>query len=196
MDGRLEAQDLPPITPLKPKLLGRGLPVPPVVVLVAAVGVFIGLALGYGIAPKPSPAPASSPTTATASPVGSPLPSALPVPSTTPTSEPTASAYELPPAGGLTLTEALEMLAKSGIGISPSAVISARVERYGEASPAPAGGPSDEWVWAIVVRGSFPGFGCGGYQPSPEPCLPATTELIILDYRTGAYLEARSPASP
>ena len=58
MDPRLADRVLPPTTPLKPKLLGRGLPMPPVAVLVGTVGLFIGLALGYGIAPKPSP-PAS-----------------------------------------------------------------------------------------------------------------------------------------
>jgi hypothetical protein len=195
MDRRLGDQNLPPTTPLKPTLLGRGLPVPPVVVLVAAAGVLIGLALGYGIAPKPSPPPASSPTTATASLVASPLQSASPGPSVAPASAPTASAYELPPAGGLTLTEALAMLTKSGMGISPSAVISARVERYGEASPALVGGPPDEWVWAFVVRGTFPPFLWGGYQP-PEPRSPATTEIIILDYGTGAFLETLSPAFP
>ena len=197
MDRRLGDQNLPPTTPLKPTLLGRGLPVPPVVVLVAVAGVLIGLALGYGIAPKPSPPPASSPTTATASLVASPLQSASPGPSVAPASAPTASAYELPPAGGLTLTEALAALNKLGFGISPSAVISARVERYGEASPALVGGPSDEWVWAFVVRGSFQPASCGVPRPSPEPCpSPATTEMIILDYGTGAYLEARSPAFP
>ncbi|MGD0863736.1 MAG: hypothetical protein ABSA21_13445 [Candidatus Limnocylindrales bacterium] len=195
MDRRLGDQNLPPTTPLKPTLLGRGLPVPPVVVLVAVAGVLIGLALGYGIAPKPSSPPASSPTTATASLVASPLLSASPGPSVAPTSAPTASAYELPPGGGLTLTEALAMLTKSGMGISPSAVISARVERYGEASLAPVSGSADEWVWAIVVRGTFPPFLWGGYQP-PEPRLPATTEMIILDYRTGAFLETLSPAFP
>ena len=202
MDRRLGDQNLPPTTPLKPTLLGRGLPVPPVVVLVAAAGVLIGLALGYGIAPNPSPPPASFPTTATASPVASPLQSVSPGPSVAPASAPTASAYELPPAGGLTLTEALAMLTKSGMGISPSAVISARVERYGE-MPHPSlgtstrlvGGSADEWVWAIVVRGTFPPFLWGGYQP-PEPRSPATTEMIILDYGTGAFLETRSPAFP
>jgi hypothetical protein len=196
MDGRLADQTLPPTTPLKPKLLGRGLPVPPVVVLVATVGVFIGLALGYGIAPKPSPPPASSPTTASASPVGSPLPSALPVPSITPTSEPTASAYELPPAGGLTLTEAFAALSKSGLGFSPSAVISARVERFGEVTSEAASGNPDPWVWvwAIAIRGTLFPSPCGNC-PSP-PMTDITTEMIILDYNTGAYLGGWGPAFP
>lgn len=196
MDRRLGDQDLPPTTPLKPSLLGRGLPVPPVVVLVAAVGLLIGLGLGYGMAPEPTSPPASFPTKTTASLVASPLLPASVRPSVTPASVPTSSTYEVPPAGGLTLTEALAALNKLGWGISPSAVISARVERYGEASPALVGGPSDEWVWAIVVRGTFFYASCGGHLPSPAPCPSTTTEMIILDYGTGAFLETLSPAFP
>jgi hypothetical protein len=157
---------------------------PPVAVLVGTVGLFIGLALGYGIAPKSSPLPASSRPTATASPVGSPLPSAFPVPSLTPTSEPTASAYELPPAGGLTLTEALAALTKSGFRVSESAVIAARVERYGEVTR-DTDHPSDEWVWAIVIRG-LPLY-TGLCQACPITT-GITTSMILLDYNTGDEL--------
>jgi hypothetical protein len=195
MDGQLGGPDLPPTTPLRPTQLGRGLPVPPVVALIGVVGLFVGLALGYGIAPKPGPQPSSSPTIATMSLVESASPSAslaLPV---APTAEPTPSAYELPPAGGLTLSQALAALNQNGISVSESAVIYARVERYGEATPNTFAGSPDEWVWAIAIRGSFEGHGCGGYRSSPGPCpAPATTEMLILDYDTGAFLEAWSPA--
>lgn len=196
MDGHLGGLDLPPTQPLRPTQLGRGLPVPPVVALVAVVGLFVGLAFGYGIAPKPGPLPSSSPAMTTVSLVESASPSASLALSVAPTAEPTPSAYELPPAGGLTLSEALAALDQNGTSISESAVIYARVERYGEATPNPFAGSPDEWVWAIVIRGSFEGFGCGGYLGSREPCpSPATTEMLILDYDTGAFLESWSPAS-
>lgn len=195
MDDHLGGLDLPPTTPLRPTQLGRGLPVPPLVALVAVVGMFVGLALGYGIAPKPGLLPSSSTTMATVSLVESASPSASLALSVAPTAEPTSSAYELPPAGGLTLSEALAALDQNGMSVSESAVIYARVERYGEATPNPFAGSPDEWVWAIVIRGSFEGHGCGGFQSSPRPCpSPATTEMLILDYDTGAYLEAWSPA--
>ena len=156
---------------------------PPVAVLVGTVGLFIGLALGYGIAPKPSPPASLLAATATASPVGSPLPSAFPGPSITPTSEPTANAYELPPAGGLTLTEVLAALAKSGFRVSESAVIAARVERYGEVNR-DTDHPSDEWVWAIVIRG-LPLYR-GPCQACPSLITTEiTTSMILLDYNTG-----------
>jgi hypothetical protein len=147
------------------------LPVPPVVALVAVVGLFAGLALGYGIAPKPGPLPPSSTTMASVSLVESGSPSA-----SFATAEPTPSAYELPPAGGLTLSGAVSALDQNGMSVSESAVIYARVERYGEATSNPFAGSPDEWVWAIAIRGSFEGHGCGGYRPSPAPCPPATTE--------------------
>jgi hypothetical protein len=76
-----------------------------------------------------------------------------------------------------------------------SLMIYARVERYGEATPNTFAGSPDEWVWAIAIRGSFEGHGCGGYQSSPGPCpSPATTEMLILDNDTGAFLESWSPA--
>lgn len=193
MDRRLPDETLTRTTPLKPKLLGRGLPVPPGMVVVATLGVFIGLALGYGIVPKPGPAPASFPATATASPVAYPLPSALSVASITPTSEPAASAYQLPPAGGLTLTEALAALAKSGFRVSESAVISARVDRYG-AVDRTLDPQSDEWVWAIVIRGELELWPCGNC-PSPD-LTQITTSMIVLDYNTGELLGSWSPAYP
>ena len=53
--------------------------------------------------------------------------------------------------------------------------------------------PGDQWVWAVVVSGTFP-FSCG---PAPlpgqthPPCPPpGTTMTVILDYKTGTFLEA------
>ena len=168
MDGRLGDQALPPTTRLRPKLLGRGLPLPPVVILVAAVGVLAGLALGYGLGSTPGRAPAS-PTWVAASTAASPSPSVSAPQSAAPAGAPTPSSYELPPAGGLTLTEALAALNRLGWGISPAAIISARVEQYGDASPSLVDGRPDEWVLAIVVRGTFMYGSCGRIRPSPAP---------------------------
>lgn len=204
MDGRPRDLDLPPTTPLRPTQLGRGLPVPPVVAIVAVVGVFAGIAFGYGIAPKPGPLPSSSPTRATVSLVESPSPSVSPAPYVAPTAEPTPSGYELPPAGGLTLSEALaaankylanfpESLSIIGQNIQESAVIYARVERYGDHGSV-ADSP-DEWLWVIAIRGSFQPAICRGPQPTPQPCPgPYTTAMIVLDYNTGAVLGTWSPA--
>ena len=53
--------------------------------------------------------------------------------------------------------------------------------------------PGDQWVWAVVVSGAFP-FSCG---PAPlpgqthAPCPPPGTSMtVILDYKTGTFLEA------
>lgn len=206
MDGRIGDLDLPPTTPLRPTQLGRGLPVPPVVAIAVVVCVFAGIAFGYGIAPKPGPLPSSSPTVATVSLVESPSPSVSPVPSVAPTAEPAPSAYELPPAGGLTLGEALAAFNKDllnipdlaltiGPNIPESAVIYARVERYGEL-PSLVTSP-EQWVWAIDIRGSFQPVGCGGSQSTPQPCPgPFTTAMIVLNYNTGAFLATWSPAFP
>lgn len=99
------------------------------------------------------------------------------------------------------------------MGVSSAAVISARLTTVADAEAAlssravvrewvgrtTAGfsltAPPDEWVWAFVVRGSFPSVSCGGYTATPHPCPPpATTTLILLDARTGEFVLAVSPA--
>ena len=204
MDGRFGDLDLPPTTPLRPTQLGRGLPVPPVVTLAAVVCVFAGIALGYGIAPKPGPLPSSS--VAAVSLVESPSPAGSTVPSVAPTAQPAPIAFELPPEGGLTLGEALAAFNKDlmtipgaalmiGPNIPETAVIYARVQRYGEL-PSLVTSP-EQWVWAIDIRGSFQPVGCGGSQSTPQPCPgPFTTAMIVLNYNTGAFLATWSPAFP
>ena len=78
----------------------------------------------------------------------------------------------------------------------PTDILSARVARYPVLT--------DGWVWLIVVPFSFQD--CGGFQivePSPAsfgratdgPCqLKSTTEMIVIDYQTGEFLEDRIPA--
>ncbi len=206
MDGRIG--DLPPTTRLRPKQLGRGLPVPPVLALAVVISLFAGIALGYRVAPRtdPPPSPSPSPTMARIPAVESSSPSASPAASLVPADGPSLTAYDVPPAGGLTLSEALaafnEYLAKTpgaaraiGPGVSESAVVYARVERYNDL-PSLFDSP-EEWVWAIGISGSFGPADCGGSVPAGRPCPgSATTAMIILDYNTGALRVTWSPAFP
>jgi hypothetical protein len=95
-----------------------------------------------------------------------------------------------PPSGGLTEAEAVAAARQNAS--DATGVVSATV------GPISAFGtghqqvvPDDTWVWAVVVSGTFP-FSCG---PAPTPgespriCpKPATTETVLLDYRTGAFI--------
>jgi hypothetical protein len=116
--------------------------------------------------------------------------------------QPSPSAYEVPPTGGLALSEALAALNKSGTALSrfgknipELAVIYARAERWGP-MPSLIAAP-EQWVWAIAISGSFAARPSCGSQPAPQPCpSQATTTMVILNYDTGAYLEGWSPAFP
>ena len=190
MDERPGARDLPTTTRVTPEMRGRALPLPPLVPLVGALGVFLGFVLGIALAPRGYPLPASSPAAIaaespsfadapvvtrgpTASPLGGPVSAGLPV--------------EIPPTDGLSLAQALDAMRASRAGESVQAVISARVVRLAELSSSTASG--DRWVWAIVIGGAFP-LSCGSRpQDAPAPCPWTTTERIVIDYHTGALLE-------
>jgi hypothetical protein len=210
MDAHDEEWELPDTVPVKPKPVGRGLPVPPVIPLVAILGIFIGLGLGYRIAPNQerSPAPSSARTAALAE---------------RPTAGPTeiSIAYEFaspgpispgesfvsivgpidvvnPPAQGLTIEKLLAVLAQPGMWIPSSDVISARVAHYNQVSS--TGTTSAQWVWVVVIRTSagsvVNGDECGALGASgivhAECIAIETTQIIILDYVTGEFLEAQS----
>lgn len=181
MDDPFDELDLPPTTPLTPGSQGRRLPVPPVIPLVAVLSILVGLSVGYGFAPKTGPsnspiAPSQSLRTV-AVPSGNPSSDPALVPS-----EPPATA-EIPPPGGLNLAQALEALRVS-FG-TPAYVISARAGRYPAVSPG--------WVWLMVVPYST--VDCGARADPPMVCRwISTTELVILDYETGEFLEDRIPA--
>lgn len=137
-------------TALRPRAAGRGLPVPPVIPLVAVFAILAGLAAGYGLAQKPDPSPAPSASQAGTAPLASPAESFGPNASAVSVVGPTAAALEAPPPAGLTLAQALDAMANAGIGAVPSAVISARVVRYSQVvSDAPN---PDEWVWPWSSR--------------------------------------------
>ena len=99
-------------------------------------------------------------------------------------------AGESPPPGGLSMPEAYS----AALAAVPDAtgVVSAKVGRMGDFDSEQRLWSSDRWVWAVVVSGDFP-LSCG---PAPTPgqtrsCPPpATTQTVLLDYRTGLFLES------
>jgi hypothetical protein len=181
MGDPFDELSLSPRTPPTPGSRGRGLPVPPVIPLVAILSILVGLSVGYGFAPKsdlakspnpPSPSPRLVAFESAKASAGPALVS----------SEPSGNA-EIPPPGGLNLAQALEAL---GVSFGPPAyVISARAGHY----PAVSQG----WVWIMVVPYST--VDCRARADPPMACRwISTTELIILDYETGELLEDRVPA--
>jgi hypothetical protein len=201
MDGRLGDLELPSTAPLRPPRRGRGSVFAPLVALVAAIAVVAGIALGYGLAPKPSPLPSASPAVTELSVVEPTSPWGSPIPSF-PAAVPVPTGFEVPPPGGLTLSEAIAALNRSGTtyrkfgtDVPELAVVYARVERYGDL-PSLVAAP-DEWVWAIAVSGSFLASPPCGQPNTPQPCpSPPDTTMFILNYNTGAYLGDWSPAFP
>ncbi len=186
------------ISRLKPRSVSRGLPVPPVIPLVAILCIVFGLSVGYGLprpTPMPSITPPETPVAATPSLTSAVTPALAAVPSEVAIGPEASGAAELPPSGGYTLAQALQAL--KATTDFPTDVISARVGRF---PPVSTG-----WVWLIVVPYSV--VECGGTlllgpspAPTPEPTPAAcrsidTTEMIVMDYRTGAFLEDRIPAS-
>jgi hypothetical protein len=57
-----------------------------------------------------------------------------------------------------------------------------------------ADGPPEREAWAITLSGSFPGE-CVPNAAGESVCPPvATTKLIVIDARTGAFIFSESPA--
>ena len=181
MGDPFDELNLPPTMPLTPRSQGKGLPVPPVLPLMVVLSILAGLAMGYGLAPKPGPSePPVHPSETSPIALSSATlrADATIVPIVLPADTP-----EVPPPDGLSLAQALDALNVS-FG-PPVGVLSARVGHY---TPV-----SDGWVWLIVVRYST--VDCGARADPPILCRwITTTELVILDYKTGELLEDRIPA--
>lgn len=96
-----------------------------------------------------------------------------------------------PPNGGLTEAQALS--AARIAQPDATGVVSARMGQMREFDTEQQLVAGDRWVWAVVVTGTFP-FSCGPAPlpgESPHPCpSPATTRTVILDYRSGQFLES------
>ena len=121
----------------------------------------------------------------------SPSPSPIASPSPAPTTLPAV----LPPASSLSLERALATARAAFLGSSPQ-IVSAEVARYGDVSRSSRISP-DTWVWVFTARGTFSFASCGGRTASPYPCpSPAATARVIVDFRTGAFIEASVPALP
>jgi hypothetical protein len=77
----------------------------------------------------------------------------------------------------------------------PVTVVSTKLSTYGAeasgGSVVDAGTP----VWAVELSGSFRFPSCGPATATPHPCpSPATSELVLVDARTGAFIEGLMPA--
>jgi hypothetical protein len=86
-------------------------------------------------------------------------------------------------------------IAQAGSTI-PVKVLSAKLSTYGVAE---AGGgtivAASTPVWAVLLSGSFQPPSCGPMTATPHPCpSPATSALILIDARTGAFIEGMMPA--
>ena len=209
MDERAEDWRVPPTTRLRPTSTGRGLPIPPVIPLVATFGLLAGLAMGFWLAPKSDPSSIAATATNSSVPSESPL-TFISDPGQTGTYDPAASPTGQSefPQGGLSLSQALVALQQTPMQVQSANVLSARVARYNQVSASP--GANDEWVWVFVVQGyslatgkTIPACGSdalslGSAAPicmsGTGPVVQTTTALIVLYYQTGGFLEAQIPA--
>ena len=204
-------EELPRTLPVRPPWSPRVATLRSLAVAVVG-GVLLGFVLGFTAAPKVEPSTARAPVAvAPAVMAGSP-----PIGSMQASGTPSAT-VELPPADALALPAALTAFDRTGeMGVSSASVISARLTTVAGAEAAMSccealrqwvgrtsaagsslAAPLDEWVWAFIVRGSFPVRGCAGFIASPHPCPPpATTGLVLLDARTGEFVLAVAPALP
>ncbi len=139
----------------------------PALVLVALV---VGACTSLPLTPTPTP-PASS--------VASNLPSAGRSATPTPISENVATAAAIEHAG-------------SSI---PVTVLSATLSTYGAESQNSSIVDATTPVWAVRLSGSFYPASCGPMTATPHPCpSPAPTALVLIDARTGAFIQAEMPA--
>lgn len=219
MGERLDPDELPEMGRVRPGLQGHGLALPPLAPLALVAGVVFGLAIGLGIAPKPESAPTPSPeATSTVTPTSPP--SVELVTGDLSVDWPAASGLtttftfgglwldSLPPAGGLSLEEALVKLYAFDPSISSADVVSATI------GVSTVGGEEGRTSWAWVftiarrlrlcpgpVRLSWTGPGDPSAEstavlvadPSAECVTYASTQVVELDYWTGEYVGGTGP---
>jgi len=77
-------------------------------------------------------------------------------------------------------------------------VITVRQGHIGDFEPVASCGTSDtRAVWAVVVYGTFPPGSCGPMRPpgvTPICPAPVHTGVVFVEYATGAWVEAETPA--
>ena len=81
------------------------------------------------------------------------------------------------------------------VSTTPVKVVSRMLSTYG----AEPGGASivaaSTPVWAVRLSGSFTPPSCGPFTATPHPCpSPPTSALVLIDARTGAFIQAEMPA--
>ena len=166
--------------------------------LVVAAGSFLAGTRLAGSPPVPVPT-RGAPAPGLAGASGPPSPSALPTmsSSTVPTTAPAVP----PVASSASLDRALATARSAFLGASPQ-IVAAQVVQYKDVSRASLASP-ETWVWVFTARGTFSFASCGGPTSAggrtapPSPCpSPATTARMIVDFRTGAFIEADVPATP
>jgi hypothetical protein len=156
--------------------------------LVVAAGSFL---VGTQVAGSPR-ALVATPGATSSRPIST---SPSPSPTASPSPAPTITPAVLPPASSLSLERALVTARTAFLGSSPQ-IVAAQVVRYGDVSGSSLVSP-DTWVWVFTARGTFSFASCGGRTASPYPCSsPAATARVIVDFRTGAFIEADVPALP
>jgi hypothetical protein len=187
------AQEPPPqVERLRARMKGGGLPVPPVLPVVAALALLVGLTLGYRLAPASTPSSSSTPAPS-ASPDPTPGPSP---PASTP---PSAVVLPLPPetpgalpTGGVTQAQAVAAAREAwpfadadviSVQLVPAATFGGALE---PASPA--------WVWRVEVRASD-SLTCQAPAPETRPALieqgcSHAFVTIVVDYKAGDALYA------
>jgi hypothetical protein len=101
------------------------------------------------------------------------------------------------PSGDLISLGAAQAIAvQSTTSSAPVSLTSIRLSTYGREADGGLVAPAESPVWAVAVTGSFP-VSCG---PAPPPSVtkvcppPQTTELVLIDARTGAFLQGLAPA--
>jgi hypothetical protein len=100
-----------------------------------------------------------------------------------------------PSSSGLIGSDAAKTIAaRSTTSTVPVSVIWARLSTYGREASGTQVAPAETPVWAVEVTGSFP-LSCGPASLSPRSCPPPLrTGLVLIDARTGAFIQARLPA--
>lgn len=98
-----------------------------------------------------------------------------------------------PPASTASFERAVASARASFLGSSPQ-IVAAKVVRYGDVSRSSGVSP-EAWVWVFIANGTFSFASCGGHPSSPGLCpSPAATARVIVDFGTGAFIEADVPA--
>jgi hypothetical protein len=78
---------------------------------------------------------------------------------------------------------------------TPASVVSVERSTYGAKDLGGSMVDPSTQVWAVLLSGTFPSASCGGYTATPHPCpSPATSELILIDAHSGAFIQGMTPA--